>query len=157
MFTSLLSKMVKIDKDKACFFCHRYLNRDVTIDGVILKGDKVLLIKRKVDPYINYWALPGGHVSFDETVEEAVKREVTEETGLECTKLSFIGVYSDPHRHPQQSVALAYSVKVAGGKAIAGSDALSLKYFDINLLPDKLAFDHKKIISDFLRKSSTYI
>lgn len=128
--------------------CGKYHNRAVSIDALIRKEGKILLVKRGFGPYKGYWALPGGHLDYDETIEDAVRREVKEETDLDVTSLFLLGVYSSPSRHPMQTVAIAYEVEITG-EAKYGSDAVDLKYFSLDQLPDNLAFDHKKIIQDY--------
>ncbi len=108
------------------------------------------MIKRGIDPFKGYWALPGGYLEWDESLEEAVKREVKEETGLEVSSLQLIGVYSLPGRHPKQVVNISYLVE-AEGKLLPGDDAVRVKWFDTQDLPERLAFDHKKIINDGIK------
>jgi len=139
-------------KQKSCPCCGRYPTRSVTIDALIVQNKKILLIKRGVTPYKDRWALPGGHVDFDETVEEAVRREVREETNLTVTSAKLLGVYSSPKRHPKQAVAVSYIVD-AKGDAKAGDDAENLDFFPLDDLPENLAFDHKEIIGDYLAKA----
>jgi 8-oxo-dGTP diphosphatase len=124
-------------------------NRGVSVDGVILRGKKILLIKRANDPFKGYWALPGGYVDWDETTEEAVAREVMEETGLKVISAKLTGIYSSPSRHPQQVINIAYFVETVG-EPKAADDALELQWFSIGELPSDLAFDHNKIIGDAL-------
>lgn len=135
---------------KSCHACGNYQNRGVSIDAIIVINKKILLIKRGNDPYEHYWALPGGHVDFDETIENTVKREVKEETGLETVSLKLLGIYSKPSRHPKQSIAVAYIVEIKG-EIKAGDDAVEYKLFSFEELPQKLAFDHEEIIADYLR------
>lgn len=126
----------------------------IAVDGLVVKemgGKKcVLLVQRRNPPFKGYWALPGGFVEYGETVEEAVKREVYEETGLETEVLKLIGVYSDPNRDPRWHViSIAFLLKPVGGELKAGSDAVNAKFFCE--IPEEIAFDHKKIISDGLK------
>src|SRR6266480_5864499 len=116
-----------LPNSKPCPHCGRYNNRAVTIDAVITKNDKVLLIKRGAEPFKDYWALPGGHVDWDETIEDAVKREVQEELGVEVTALKQIGIYSDPKRHPIQSINVPYGAEIKGEINI-GDDAKQFKW-----------------------------
>jgi 8-oxo-dGTP diphosphatase len=139
--------MDNLPNNKPCPHCGRYNNRAVTIDAVIIKDNMILLIKRGAEPFKDYWALPGGHVDWDETIEDAVKREVKEELGVDATNLKQIGIYSDPKRHPKQCINVAYGVET-DGEFKAGDDAKEYKRFDLNELPE-LAFDHKQIIEDY--------
>jgi 8-oxo-dGTP diphosphatase len=120
----------------------------LTVDGVIFLKEKILLVKRSIKPYKGCWCLPGGHVRFGETVEEAVIREVEEETGLEVEIENLIGVYSNPKRDPRgHSVTIAYLLKALGGELRPDkSEASDIRFFDN--LPKKIGFDHRNIITD---------
>ncbi len=120
----------------------------LTVDGIVSFRDGIVLVKRGKDPFKGYYALPGGIVEYGERVEDAVLREVKEETGLECEIVDLVGVYSDPNRDPRgHFVTICYLLKVKGGKLKAGSDADEVKVFKLGELP-KLAFDHSKILKD---------
>jgi len=127
-----------------------YKNPNVAVDGVILKEHQILLIKRKNEPFKGKWALPGGFVEYGEKTEEAVIREIFEETGL-TTKISdLVGVYSDPNRDPRgHTISVVYKVNILGGDLESGDDAADAKFFNTNQLP-LLSFDHDKIIKDAL-------
>ena len=128
-----------------------YKNPKLTVDGAVLKKDKILLIKRKNKPYKGNWALPGGFVEYGEKVEDAVIREVYEETGLKTSIKKIIGVYSDLNRDPRgHTVTIVYLLKVTNGKLRCNDDASDAKFFNFKNLPD-LAFDHNIIINDILR------
>lgn len=74
----------------------------LAVDTVIIgKNQKIVLIKRKNKPFKGEFALPGGFLEYGETVKEACKREVKEETGLETSLIEMIGVFSDPNRDPR--------------------------------------------------------
>lgn len=135
-----------------CDVCGNFQSRELSNDAIIVKNNKILLIKRANDPYKDLWALPGGMVDFDETVEESVIREVSEETGLVVTDLNLSGIYSNPARHPKQTVAIAYIIKVKGSPK-AGDDASECHYFPFKELPKPLAFDHELIIKDYLQRN----
>jgi 8-oxo-dGTP diphosphatase len=122
----------------------KYRDRATTTDALIVKDNKILLIKRDINPSKGSWALPGGYVSFFESTEQACKREVKEETGMSVKKLRLLGVYSDPKRDPRRTVTIAYIV-TASGKAKAGDDAADARWFPLSKLPN-LAFDHAQIM-----------
>lgn len=128
-----------------------YKSPKITVDGIILKDEKILLIKRKNEPYKDNWALPGGFVEYGETVEKAVIREVLEETGLQTEISKLIGVYSDPDRDPRgHTITTVYSLNIVKGDMKSGDDAKDVKFFDLKQLPS-LSFDHGKIINDAIR------
>lgn len=141
---------MKSKNDKPCPCCNNFPNRGVSVDAIIIEEGKILLIKRGMDPFKGYWALPGGYVDWDETVEEGVKREVLEETGLSVKSLKFVGLYSNPDRHSKQCITIAYVVDVQGNIKV-GDDAVDFKWQAIESMPE-LAFDHGQIIKDFLNK-----
>lgn len=121
----------------------------IAVDGIIIKNKKILLIKRATEPYKNSWALPGGFVDLGETLEQAVTREIEEETGLKTKPTKLVGAYSDPKRDPRgHTVSVAYLVKTTGGNEKTTEEAKEVKYFPLERLPEHLAFDHKKIIED---------
>jgi 8-oxo-dGTP diphosphatase len=125
---------------------------NLTVDGVLIEGGKVLLIKRLRPPYKDCWALPGGFVEYGETVENAVVREFFEETGLKTEVLSLVGVFSDPNRDPRgHTVSVAFLLKRRGGELKGGDDAASPTFFPLPLKDLPLAFDHRKIIEEALR------
>lgn len=143
-----------LPKNKPCPKCGRYNNRPIAIDAVIVKNEKLVLIKRGADPFKGYWGLPGGHVDWDETIEDAVIREVKEEVGVTVTHLKLLGVYSSPTRSPKQSVALAYVCEVEG-ELKAGDDAVDVGLYPFDSLPSPLAFDHGWIIENFNKHKIT--
>ena len=119
----------------------------LTVDAVIILNGKIVLIKRKNPPYQGNFALPGGFVEIGETTEEAIVREVQEETGLSIKIIKLLGVYSDPLRDPRgHTVSVCYLV-FGEGKPKADSDAEDIELFKITDLP-QLAFDHNTIIDN---------
>lgn len=122
----------------------------LTVDGIILKGDKILLLKRTIYPFSGYWVLPGGHVEYGERVEKAIKREMKEELGIGVKIKKLVGIYSDPKRDPRyHTVSLVYLLNKEKGKIHPNQEASEFKFFPLNDLPQKIGFDHRKIINDF--------
>ncbi|MEM0202955.1 MAG: NUDIX hydrolase [Archaeoglobaceae archaeon] len=120
----------------------------LAVDAIIPYNRKIVLIKRKNEPFKDFYALPGGIVEYGETVENAVLREVEEETGLKGKIHSLVGVYSDPNRDPRgHFVSICFIVIPTGGELRSGSDAKEVALFSLHELP-KLAFDHEKMIKD---------
>ncbi len=124
----------------------------VTVDGIILEDGTILLIKRRNTPFKGKWALPGGFVEYGEKTEDAVVREVFEETGLKTKISRLVGVYSDPKRDPRgHTITIVYTLEIRGGNMKSGDDASDVKKFNIDNLP-KLSFDHDYVIQDVLRR-----
>ncbi|HZJ35750.1 MAG TPA: NUDIX hydrolase [Gillisia sp.] len=128
-------------------------NIALTVDAVIFyrKADilNVLLIRRKNDPFRDQWALPGGFLEENETMEEGAKRELEEETGLKIKKLQQVAAFGTPGRDPRgRTISIAFVGLVdAEVKVKASDDAVDAKWFNMNDLPE-LAFDHREIISE---------
>ena len=131
----------------------------VTVDCAIFRINKetfspeVLLIKRANEPYKDCWALPGGFLDMDETIEEATNREVMEETNIDIANTCYskrykIGIFDNPNRDERGRVITFLSTAVISGKTngIAGDDAAELKWFSRRNLPS-LAFDHGDMIN----------
>jgi len=136
-------------------YCYEYPRPAVTVDAAILTEKEnemwVLLIQRKREPFKDYWALPGGFVDENETLEEAIVREVREETGiiLSLNEIQQFKAYSDPHRDPRQrTITMVFVAFVASDIFFeAGDDAQKAKWFALSNLP-LLAFDHGLILQD---------
>jgi len=125
----------------------------LAVDAIILRGDQIVLVKRKNPPH--GWALPGGLVETGETVEQAVVREINEETGLEFVNYFQWHVFSTPDRDPRQHTVSVCFIGEGQGEIQAGTDAARAQYFPLELdeLPS-LAFDHKQIIRKYKDFSS---
>ncbi len=135
-------------------FCYRYPHAAIAADCVIFgfdgKGLKILLIERGNEPFKDYWALPGGFMRIDETIEEAAARELEEETNLSNVYLEQFKVYSTVKRDPRErvvSIAFIALVKPEDCMVIAGDDAAKAVWYDEDRLP-ALAFDHALIIRE---------
>jgi ADP-ribose pyrophosphatase YjhB (NUDIX family) len=121
-------------------------------DCIILIDGKVLLIHRKNEPV--GWALPGGFVEYGETVEEAVRREMKEETGLNLDDLRQFRVYSDPGRDRRGHVVSVVFTARGVGKPEAGDDADRYRLIDLDDIPEEeLVFDHAQILKDFVQST----
>jgi 8-oxo-dGTP diphosphatase len=129
-----------------------YKTPKLTVDGIILDDEKVVLVKRGRDPFKGKWALPGGYVEYNEKVEDAMIREIKEETSLNTEIKELIGVYSDPNRDPRgHTITIVFLLKIVDGEIKCGDDACDVKFFNLDQLPE-LSFDHDKIIADALRR-----
>ncbi|MGC9102660.1 argininosuccinate lyase [Desulfurella multipotens] len=124
-----------------------YKNPSLTVDCIIEKDNKVLLINRKNYPF--GFALPGGFVNYGESVEQAVIREVKEETSLDIVEPKLFGVYSDPERDPRSHTVSVVFYAKASGTPKASDDAEDLGFFDLDNLPEHIVFDHLKILKDY--------
>jgi len=132
-------------------YSYKYPRPALTVDAVVFRktGEKreVLLIQRKNPPFQGDWALPGGFVDMDETLETAVARELFEETGLKNIGLQQLHAFSTPGRDPRgHTISVVFwGFLKDSQQTIAGDDAQDAAWFDIDKLP-KLAFDHKDVM-----------
>ncbi len=133
----------------------KYRNPIPTIDAIIHnEKNQVLFIKRKNDPFKNHLSLPGGFVNYGERIEDALRREVKEETSLNIEPLEILGVYSDPNRDPRGHIMSTVFVCLIMDnlKGKAGDDASDICWVSLNDIKNNTyAFDHKMIIEDYLR------
>ncbi|MFB0556097.1 MAG: NUDIX domain-containing protein [Phycisphaerae bacterium] len=125
----------------------------VTVDAVVLtKTDdkiKVLLINRGNEPFKGMWALPGGFVGMDEELEDAVVRELEEEAGLTGIRLEQMRTYGTIGRDPRGRMITIVFMGIASEeqtKIKAGDDAAQAQWFDIEELPENMAFDHNEVV-----------
>jgi ADP-ribose pyrophosphatase YjhB (NUDIX family) len=114
----------------------------------------VLLIQRGIEPFLGRWALPGGFVHLDETLEQAARRELEEEAGLAPPFLEQLYTFGDLHRDPRErvvSVAYFALVKLGDQRVRAATDARDVAWFGVDDLPP-LAFDHGRIVATALAR-----
>ncbi|MEO2083323.1 MAG: NUDIX hydrolase [Desulfurobacteriaceae bacterium] len=127
----------------------------LAVDGIVNIQDEkggwkgIVLIERKYPPV--GFALPGGFVEVGETVEETVIREMREEIGLDVIVLRQLKVYSDPERDPRFHTVSVVFECVARGEPEGSDDAKVARIYSYDKIPlDKLVFDHRKIVEDYL-------
>jgi 8-oxo-dGTP diphosphatase len=143
-------------------YCYEYPRPMVTVDAAVFSRVEgrwcVLLIQRGNPPFEGRWALPGGFVDMEETLEAAAVRELREETGMEGVELRQLASYGDPGRDPRGRTISVVFAGVAdekrAGRVKGGDDAAHAAWHPIEGLPE-LAFDHDRIVADakeWLRK-----
>lgn len=121
-------------------------------NGIFLKNSKILLVKRNKYPFSGYWEIPGGHVEYGEMVDKAIAREMKEELSIRAKIKRLFGVYSSPKRDPRyHTVGVFYLLEITKGKIRLSEEASEFRYFLLRNLPEKVGFDHRKVIND-LRK-----
>lgn len=123
----------------------------LAVDVIIEREDKLLLIKRKNEPFKYSYAIPGGFINEGELVEAAAVREILEETNVNVLLIDILGVYSAPNRDPRGHViSVVFVGKIIGGELKAGDDAGSYEWVTIDDITNgKVAFDHIRILQDY--------
>ena len=135
-------------------YSYQYPRAALTVDAIVFtqKNNEtyVLLIQRGQEPFKGKWALPGGFVNMDETLEVACIRELLEETGLEIAAMKQFKAYDAIHRDPRhRTISVVFSAETNEKKEVSGGDdAARADWFPVTNLP-QLAFDHAQILSEF--------
>lgn len=128
------------------------------VDFLISKDDnsKILLVRRKNDPFKRMLSIPGGFINEGETAEDAMRREAKEETSLVVEPIAILGVYSDPQRDPRMhTISVAFITRIVQGNEDARDDAAALQWINVedeldSLIQSKqIAFDHSRILNDY--------
>lgn len=132
-------------------YCYKYPHPAVTADCVIFGFDGVdiqlLLIERLIEPFKGKWALPGGFMKMDETIEECARRELKEETNLTATSVEQFHTFTRVDRDERERViTVAHLALVRLSEVKGGDDAKQAQWFRLNEIP-QLAFDHDEIIN----------
>ncbi|HEY3294292.1 MAG TPA: NUDIX domain-containing protein [bacterium] len=123
-----------------------YLNPVPSVAAILFREGRVLLVKRNIEPGIGLWCLPGGFIETGETTEQAVVREVQEETGLLCKTLDLVAARSITAGYYGNIIVLCYRAEILEGELCAGEDAADAQYFDITQTP-VLAFGvHRRFL-----------
>lgn len=135
-----------------------YEHPSVTVDVVIFRlvesSLQVLLIQRRDAPFLDRWALPGGFIKMDESLDEAALRELREETSVTGVSIEQLQAFGEPNRDPRgRVISVAYLALISPEdiKIKAGDDAAQVQWFAVNAVP-KLAFDHTAILKLALQR-----
>ncbi len=121
-----------------------------TVDIIIAYGDGVVMVERRNEPH--GWALPGGFIDYGESAEEAAVREAREETGLALEDLEQFRVYSAPDRDPRMHTLTVVFTAAGTGTLRAGDDAGAARVVDPADPPTPVAFDHARILADYVEE-----
>jgi 8-oxo-dGTP diphosphatase len=133
-------------------YAYDYPRPAVTVDVAVVTREprpRVLLISRKHPPFEGSWALPGGFVEMEESLETAARRELFEETGIKAARMEQLHTFGDPGRDPRGrtiSVVFLARVRFAKVKPRAGDDAADAVWHFLDRHPS-LAFDHREILA----------
>ncbi len=148
-----VAEQVKFGKARqvclACGYIH-FNDPKVAVVTFITQDNRVLLVRRGVDPERGKWALPGGFVDYGEDPAAAAIREVTEETGLDIAILQLLDVTFPPNK----VIVISYAAQIIGGILAAADDVEAVDWFAPDNLPE-LAFDStKRLVNAYFRPLS---
>ena len=145
--------------DKKGKYVYEWPRPMVTVDAVVFAlteaKTQLLLIKRKNEPFKGKWALPGGFIGIDEELEDAVARELQEETGLTGVPLKQMHTFGTIGRDPRgRMITIVFMGIVRDGQTQikAGDDAAKAQWFDIENMPQNMAFDHNEVLKFAIKK-----
>lgn len=134
---------------------HPYLRPAVTVDGIIFYKGNLVLIKRGNEPYKGLYALPGGYVNYNESVEDAFLREMKEEIGVDVYHWKLFTVLSDPKRDPRGHTISIVFEGTAYDEPKAGDDASEVFLMkEEDAIKLEMAFDHQEVIKKFIQCKS---
>jgi ADP-ribose pyrophosphatase YjhB (NUDIX family) len=132
-----------------CGFIH-FVEPKIAVAAVVTDGERVLLVRRMAIPRIGYWALPAGYMDADELPEEALVREVAEETGITVTVSGLQGVAPLAGWNARRGILLLYLATAGGEQPIPGDDVSEARWFGRDEVPwEELAFEST---AEYLRK-----
>lgn len=138
--------------DDACGFVF-YQNPIPAAGAIIVQKDSILLVKRAHPPRVGWWCIPAGFMEWSEHPEQTAVREVREETGLDVRLNSFFEVYTGVDDPRSNAVLLLYLADIVGGTMQASDDALEVRFFRFDRLPEQLAFEsHDRACADYTRR-----
>jgi len=155
---NLVSKTIDKSVVKACENCgFIFWNNPIAVVSLLLHQDnKILMLQRANQPFKNSWVLPGGFMNIDETSEDAIKREVKEETGLNVNVDGIIGVYRIDNDPRGIHIDIIYHGKLNGQTPTVSKEATNWFLFSKDELPKDIAYKHKNAIIDWVTKKGQY-
>ena len=136
----------------------KHKNPVPAVDFLLSKDNssKILLVRRKNDPFKGMLSIPGGFINEGETAEDAMRREAKEETSLVLEPVAILGVYSDPSRDPRMhTISVTFIAKIVIGHEAAKDDAAAVEWINVEdeldrlIQSNQIAFDHSRILTDF--------
>jgi 8-oxo-dGTP diphosphatase len=128
-----------------------YENPKPCVGVLVVDAGKVLLVERAAEPFKGYWDIPGGFLDAAEGPAEAARREMLEETGLEIDPVEVLDFWLDAYGEDETTLNICYIARVVGGKPAPGSDAVNLRWFPLDDLPDNIAFTWEREALERLR------
>ena len=148
----LVEKKIDHRKRKVCPVCGfvLYKNPAPASGAIIVENGKILLVKRRYDPFRGDWSLPAGFIEYDESPENCVIREIKEEVNLDIRIKELFNVYSGSDDPRTRAILVVYLVEVVGGKLRPGDDATEAQFFGKEEVPPNVAFQaHRQVIREY--------
>jgi len=153
----LLKQRLILQEDRPRLICKEcsfifYINPTPAAGVILLKDNKIVLVKRKYEPKRGQWSLPAGFLEYDETVQQTAIREAKEETNLDVRLNGLFGVYSAYDDPRKQVVLIVYRGEIISGDLKPGDDAEDVKFFPLDDLPEEIAFGCHRHVLNLVRQ-----
>lgn len=156
-----LEATLRPDDDRprqVCNACGRvhYRSSKPCVGVLAVRDGRLLLVRRRIEPFRGYWDIPGGFLEEGESPEQGGVREVREETGLEIRLTDLFGFYMGRYTYQEEvgtTLNVYFLAEVEGGSEQAGDDAVALDWFPPDALPTRIAFDHARLVLEDWRRS----
>ena len=150
---TLAVKVVERIQRRYCRSCDEihFRNPTVGVAAIVVEDNRLLLVKR-AGSHNGQWCIPCGHVEWDEDIRTAAHRELLEETGLDAKIGRVFAAHSNFHNRQKQTVGIWFWAERVGGTLRAGSDASEARFFEIDAIPDEMAFPTDKKVCELLRE-----
>lgn len=158
----LLRGIKRPEDDRArqtCTVCGRihYRNAKPCAGALVVRDGRLLLVKRRIEPYLGYWDIPGGFLEADELPQTGAVREVREETGLDVRLTELFDFYMGRYSYDESGdrcLNVYFLAEVVGGVERPSDDAADLAWFAPDELPERIAFEHaRRVLSDWVRRT----
>jgi 8-oxo-dGTP diphosphatase len=123
-----------------------YQNPKPTVSALIVNDkNQIILTKRGIEPFLNYWDIPGGFMEIGETPVDGLKREMLEELSVHIEPIRLLGIYMDTYGNEDiTTLNIFYVAKIVTGNINPQSDVIDVKWFDLDNIPEKIAFKNSK-------------
>lgn len=137
----MITRQVAGRPRRACSSCDyvHFTDPKVGVGALVTQGDKVLLVRRRMEPERGKWSIPAGFLDHGEDPRSTAEREVLEETGLRVRIVELLDVFNNPPGQGGASIFILFGAELLGGEMVAGDDADAVGFFALDELPD-LAF-----------------
>jgi len=136
-----------------CTRCGRraFLNSKPSVAAFVVRDGRLMLVKRRYEPFQGWWDVPGGFLDPGEHPEDGVRRELREESGLDVDPRRLVGIYMDTYGDDgEPTLNLMYECGVVGGEERAGDDAVEIGWFPLDAIPGNVAFESaRRAIADW--------
>lgn len=128
-----------------------YYNPKLVAVGILVNDGKVLLVRRGMNPGKGLWGMPGGYVDMGEVIEEAVEREVWEETGLKTQARRLVGLHSEAG---QAQVLAVYEMESVSGEVTPGEEVMDAAFFPLDDLPPMAFPRDLKLLAPYIQRQA---